>query len=67
MTLSQIELNKKQRGLEQFENTFFKGKKITQNSQQIAAKYTIIQTKMQEKKVKKQERKPKPKQPIDYA
>ena len=41
MTLSQIEANKKLRGEQEFEQMFFKGKKVC-NSSQIATKYSIV-------------------------
>ena len=66
MTLSQIEVNKKQRGEVEFEQIFFKGKKLGSNSQTLASKYTVIEKKMKENKVVKEKPKPKPKHPINY-
>jgi hypothetical protein len=45
--LSQISMNKKLRGEEEFEQMFFKGKKVS-NQAQIATKYTVVESKMKE-------------------
>ena len=66
MTLSQIEINKKQRGQAEFEQMFFKGKKLSSNTQTLASKYTVFEKKMKENKVAQEKPKPKTKQPINY-
>lgn len=65
MTLSQIEANKKLRGQQQFEQMFFKGKKISSKNQ-IVTKYGIVENKMKEIVVPEVKKVAQPKKPIDY-
>lgn len=44
-------MNKKQRGEVEFEQMFFKGKKVSSNSQTLASRYTVFEKKMKENKV----------------
>ena len=66
MTMSQIEVNKKIRGEQEFEQMFFRGKKV-QNSGQIVTRYDVLEAKMKEtKQVKKEKEAKKKRIGVDY-